>query len=57
MDPARLYAEYRKERESLRRCFASIVGADAGEIAIVDGTSRASNLAVQMIDAPTGSNV
>ena len=57
LDPARLYAEYRGEREALRRAFAAVIGADPGEVAIVDGTSRGSNLAVQMIEAPPGSNV
>ena len=57
LDPARLYAEYRGEREALRRAFASVIGADADEVALVDGTSRGSNLAVQMIDAPPGGNV
>jgi selenocysteine lyase/cysteine desulfurase len=57
LDPARLYADHREEREGVRRAFAAATGADPGEVAIVDGTSRASNLAVQMIEAPQGSNV
>ena len=57
LDPARLYAEYRAEREALRQAFATVIGADPEEVALVDGTSRGSNLAVQMVNAPPGSNV
>lgn len=57
LDPAHLYAHYHEEWDHCRRRFADVVGADAAEVAIVDNTSRASNLAVAMIDAPAGANV
>jgi selenocysteine lyase/cysteine desulfurase len=56
-DPMRLYLEYREEWERLRVAFAAVVGAESDEVAITDNTSRGSNLIVQMIEAPPGSNV
>ena len=56
-DPAYIYAHYDAEWELVRQRFATIIGAEADEIAVVDSTSRASNLIVQMIDPPPGSNV
>jgi selenocysteine lyase/cysteine desulfurase len=53
----RLYLEYREEWERLRGAFAAVVGAESDEVAITDNTSRGSNLIVQMIEAPPGSNV
>lgn len=57
LDPAEPYAHYRDEWELARQRFAALIGADPAEVAVVDNTSRASNLAVQMIAAPPGSNV
>lgn len=56
-DPAALYAQYDAEWELARQRFATLIGAEADEIAVVDNTSRASNLIVQMIAPPPGSNV
>jgi cysteine desulfurase/selenocysteine lyase len=56
-DPAVPYAAYQQELELARLRFATLLRADPDEIAIVDHTSRGSNLIVQMIDAPPGSNV
>src|SRR5437867_521571 len=56
-DPGTLYAHYQEDWEAAREGFARVIGADPDEIAITDHTSRGSNLAVQMIDAPAGSNV
>jgi selenocysteine lyase/cysteine desulfurase len=57
LDPAYLYAHSPEDWELARERFASIIGAEASEIAITDSTSRGSNLVVQMIEAPPGSNV
>ncbi|MDE0374760.1 MAG: aminotransferase class V-fold PLP-dependent enzyme [bacterium] len=56
-DPAYHRARYFDEWEQLRTRLATVVGADPGEIAIVDNTSRGSNLAVQMIQPPAGANI
>jgi cysteine desulfurase / selenocysteine lyase len=56
-DPMVPYAAYQQELELARHRFAALVGADPDEVALVDHTSRGSNLIVQMIDAPAGSNV
>jgi selenocysteine lyase/cysteine desulfurase len=56
-DPARLYATYPQEWERARLSFAAVIKADPEEIAFMDSTSRGSNVVVQMIDAPPGSNV
>lgn len=56
-DPAHIYAHYDAEWNLVRQRFATLIGAEADEIAVVDNTSRASNLIVQMIDPPPGSNV
>jgi len=56
-DPSTIYSQFEEECELLRKTFAAVIGAEASEIAITDNTSRGSNLAVQMIDAPAGSNV
>jgi len=57
LDPAFLYAHYHEEWDYCRRRFADVIGADVAEVAIVDNTSRASNLAADMIDAQAGANV
>lgn len=56
-DPAAIYAHYVEEWSLCRRKFAELVGAEESEIAIADNTSRGSNLIVEMIEAPPGSNV
>jgi selenocysteine lyase/cysteine desulfurase len=48
---------YQHELEMARQRFAALIRADVDEVALVDNTSRGSNLIVQMIDAPPGSNV
>ena len=56
-DPAYHRARYFDEWEILKARLAAVLGADAGEIAIVDNTSRGSNLTVQMIESPPGANI
>lgn len=56
-DPAAPYADYEGEWERARQRFATLIGADAEEIAVVDHTSRGSNLIVQMLPAAESSNV
>lgn len=56
-DPVYHRARYFEEWELLRSRLAQLLGADAEEVAIVDNTSRGSNLAIQMIPAPSGANV
>jgi selenocysteine lyase/cysteine desulfurase len=56
-DPTTPYAAYLGEWEHARQSFATLIGAEPNEVAIVDHTSRGSNLIVQMLDAPASSNV
>jgi len=56
-DPAAPYASYQVEWELARQRFAMLIGAEPGEVALVDHTSRGANLIVQMIAAPDGGNV
>ncbi len=56
-DPAYHRSRYFEEWEILKDRLAAVLGADADEIAIVDNTSRGSNLAVQMIAPPPGANI
>ena len=56
-DPAYHRARYFDEWDLLRARLAAVLGVDPGEIAIVDNTSRGSNLAVQMIEPPDGANI
>ncbi len=56
-DPALPYAAYPAEWELARARFATLIGAVADEIALVDHTSRGANLIVQMLPAPPGANV
>ena len=56
-DPAYHRARYFDEWEILRTRLAAVVGGDPGEVALVDNTSRGSNLAVQMIGVPAGANI
>ncbi len=46
-----------RELAGLREGFARLIGADALEVAITDGTSRGSNLAVRLLAGRPGSNV
>jgi len=56
-DPAALYATYPEEWELARARFATLIGAEDDEIALVDHTSRGANLIAQMISAPAGANI
>lgn len=56
-DPYDHYERFWEELDLTRQSFARVIGADPSEIAVTDASSRGSNLAVQMIDAPQGSNV
>ena len=56
-DPIYHRARYFEEWEILRSRLATVLNADPGEIAIVDNTSRGSNIAVQMIKPPPGANI
>lgn len=56
-DPAELYATLGEPWQAGRAAFAAVLGAHADEIALTDGTSRGSNLAVQMLDVKPGENV
>ena len=56
-DPAYHRARYFDEWEMVKARLAAILGADPDEIAIVDNTSRGSNLAVQMIEPRPGANI
>ena len=56
-DPGELYRRYHEEFDVVRKLFADLIGADVNEVAVTDCTGTGSNLAVEMIDAPPGSNV
>ena len=56
-DPAAPYADYQGEWELARLRFATLIGADVDEVAIVDHTSRGSNLIVQMLPPVARGNV
>ena len=56
-DPAHHRARYFDEWELLKARLTAVVGAGPDEIAIADNTSRGSNLATQMIEAPPGANI
>ncbi len=56
-DPAYIYQRVPEEMQRTREVFAALVGADPDEVAIMDNTSRGSNLIVQMIDPAPGSNI
>ena len=56
-DPAYHRARYFDEWEILKDRLSAVLGADPDELAIVDNTSRGSNLAVQMIETPPGANI
>jgi cysteine desulfurase / selenocysteine lyase len=57
LDPGYVYAHYHDDWDRAKETFARLIGAEAGEVAVVDHTSRGSNLAIQMIEAGPGSNV
>jgi cysteine desulfurase / selenocysteine lyase len=56
-DPAAPYADYQGEWEIARQRFATLINADPDEVAIVDHTSRGSNLIVQMLPSAPRANV
>ncbi len=56
-DPAYHRARYFEEWGLLRSRLAAVVGGEPEEIALVDNTSRGSNLAVQMIETAPGANI
>lgn len=56
-DPAYHRARYFEEWGLLRSRLAAVLGGDPGGVSLVDNTSRASNLAVQMIDPSPGANI
>jgi cysteine desulfurase/selenocysteine lyase len=56
-DPAAPYADYKGEWELARERFAVLIGAEPDEVAIVDHTSRGSNLIVQMLESRVRCNV
>ncbi len=56
-DPAAPYAAYQEEWELARKRFAALIRAEPDEVAVLDHTSRGSNLIVQMLPAPEGGNV
>jgi selenocysteine lyase/cysteine desulfurase len=57
LDPSYLWDHLFSETETVRERLARLFGCSPGSIAIVDGTSRASNLAVALLAAPPESNV
>ena len=56
-DPAQHRAGYLRNEGELKEEVAKLIGVEARDLALTDNTSRGNNLAVQMIDAPRGSNV
>lgn len=56
-DVADLYQRIFEEHELIRGRFAELIGADTDEVAITDGTSSGSNLAVELIEPRPGANV
>ena len=56
-DPAYHRARYFEEWDLLRSRLAAVLGGDPDGVSLVDNTSRASNLAAQMIDPPPGANI
>jgi cysteine desulfurase/selenocysteine lyase len=56
-DTIRHRSHYFDGPDRLRAAIAGLIGADSAEVVLVDSTSRASNLAVQMLRAPAGANV
>jgi cysteine desulfurase / selenocysteine lyase len=56
-DTIRHRSHYFDGPDRLRAAIAGLIGADPAEVVLVDSTSRASNLAVQMLRVPAGANV
>jgi cysteine desulfurase / selenocysteine lyase len=56
-DPAAPYADYQGEWDLARQRFATLIGASPDEVAVVDHTSRGSNLIVQMLPSVAAGNV
>ena len=56
-DPLSHRDDYYSAWEELRTAFGLIVGAAPGDVAITENTSRATNLAIRLLDLPSGSNV
>ena len=56
-DPCAHRMDYLHNERELKVKVASFIGASADELSLCDSTSRGNNLAVQMIDAPVGSNI
>lgn len=57
LDPADIWDHLEAETEAVRVRLGRLLGCSPRSIAIVDGTSRASNVAVGLLAAPPGSNV
>jgi cysteine desulfurase / selenocysteine lyase len=55
--PLENFEAWGTEVDELRSGFARLIGADASEIAITDGTSRAANIAIDILAAHPGSRV
>ena len=56
-DPGELYKHTHTDFDAARAAYAALIGADVDEIAVTDSTGTGSNLSVEMIDPPPGSNV
>ena len=56
-DPGELYRRWREDFVNVRRAFAALIGADEDEVAVTDSTGAGSNLAVEVIEPVSGSNV
>ena len=57
LDPGDIWEHLVESTEAVRERIARVLGCAPTNVAIVDGTSRASNLAVGILDALPGSNV
>jgi kynureninase len=56
-DPIDFRARYTDDIDAVRESLATLLGGAPSGYAVVDSTSRASNLAVALLDAPEGANV
>ena len=57
LDPLKAWDHLSADTDAVRERLGRVLGADPSTIAIVDGASRASNIAVGLLDAQPGSNV
>ncbi len=57
LDPVEAWDHLSADTDAVRERVGRLLGAEPSTIAIVDGASRASNVAVGLLDAPPGSNV